>query len=155
MIRELINKLSVLLSERHAPSRRQHCAPIKVWFDPDKDTEQAHELARAACVHGETTDFSPNGVGFIVPVIRVKEKYLAGQDLVLNGEIDLPGGKVYLRMKGRRYEKVGIHISIERFEIGAEIISITGSDKEIYDKFLRTRSRRPRGAAQPAGVRLG
>jgi len=124
-----------------------------VWFDPEQDTERAHELARAACVQGETIDLSPNGVSFSVPVIRVKEKYLAGQHRTINAEIDLPDGKVFLRLIGRRYEKVEIHISVERFEIGAQVVEISGQDKEMYETFLRTRSSQPRGAALP--VRIG
>jgi len=103
---------------------------------------------------GETTDISDHGIGFIVPVIRVQEKYLAGQERVVNAEVDLPQGKVYFRMIGRRYERVGIHLSAERFEIGAEIISISGPDKEIWETVVRSGSRRLGGAAQPVGIGL-
>src|SRR6478609_8754722 len=115
MLRELINKLSRSVSEQMVPPRRPYAAPLKVWFDPDVTRERAEEAARAAYILGETVDLSSNGIGFNVPFIRVKEKYLVNQDRVLNVEIDLPGGKVYLRMLGRRYEKVGIHSSQERF----------------------------------------
>ena len=35
------------------------------------------------------------------------------------------------------YEKVGMHISTERFLVGAHILSLTGADKENYDTYLR------------------
>ena len=147
MIRELITKLNRSLSERMVSSRRHHIAPIKIWFDPDMNTERAHEVARAACVVGETVDISRTGIAFLVPSIRVKEKYLAGHDRSLNVEIDLPSGKVYMRVIGRRYEKVGIHLSAERFLVGAHILSLTGTDKEVYEAYLRNGKRRVKRVA--------
>lgn len=122
MIRELINKFSRSLSEKMVSSRRNHTAPIKIWFDPDIKNERQLEIARAACMLGETADMSRTGIGFIVSSIRLKEKYLVNQDRPLNVEIDLPNGKVLMRVMGRRYEKVGQHLSTERFLVGAHII---------------------------------
>ncbi len=154
MLRELITKLNRSLSERMVSLRRTHNAPIKVWFDPEINSELGLEKARAACILGETADISRTGVGFLVPSIRVKEKYLVGHDRVLNIEIDLPTGKVYMRAMGRRYEKVGIHVSAERFLVGAHILSLEGPDKENYETFLRLGNRRLNGAARSVEVRL-
>jgi hypothetical protein len=128
-------------------ARRRHTAPIKVWFDADVNSERAQEMARSACILGETVDISRTGVGFLVPSIRVKEKYLVGQDRNLNIEIDLPTGKVYMRAIGRRYEKVGIHVSTERFFVGAHILDLTGTDKENYETFLKNGNRRLKNPA--------
>src|SRR5262245_29192719 len=131
MIRELITRFNRSLSERMVSARRRHKAPIKVWFDAEMNTERSREQARAACVLGETIDISRTGVGFLVPSIRIKEKYLVGQERQLNVEVDLPNGKVYMRVLGKRYEKVGVHISTERFLVGAHIISLEGGDREV------------------------
>lgn len=147
MIRELITKLNRSLSERMVSSRRRHTAPIKVWFEPDLKTDKAHEEAHAACIYGETSDISRTGIAFIVPSIRIKEKYLVGQQRNLNIEIDLPTGKVHMTAIGCRYEKVGIHMSAERFFVGAQILSLSGTDKENYETFLQNGSRPARGAA--------
>jgi hypothetical protein len=138
MLRELINKLSRSVSEQMVPSRRPYAAPLKVWFDPDVQSERAMDAARAACIMGETVDMSSSGIGFNVPFIRLKEKYLVNQDRVLNVEIDLPGGRVFMRVLGRRYEKVGMHSSVERFVVGASIESISEADKDLFETFLRT-----------------
>src|SRR6266404_9262501 len=142
MIRELITRLNRSLSERMISSRRGHKAPLKVWFDPEMNTELSRERARAACILGETVDISRTGIAFLVPSIRVKEKYLVGHERNLNIEIDLPTGKVHLTAVGRRYEKVGVHISTERFLVGAHILNLTGVDKENYETFLRNGNRR-------------
>jgi len=153
MIRELITRFNRSLSERMVSARRRHTAPIKVWFDADVNSERAQELARTACILGETVDISRSGVGFLVPSIRLKEKYLVGQERNLNIEIDLPTGKVQLRAIGRRYEKVGIHISTERFLVGAEIRNLEGPDKENYETFLKNGNRRLKTA--PRELELG
>lgn len=155
MIRELITKFNRSLSERMVSSRRRHTAPIKVWFDPEMNTERAREQARAACILGETVDISRTGIGFLVPMIRLKEKYLVGHERKLNVEIDLPTGKVYMRVVGRRYEKVGIHTSLERFLVGADIIQLAGTDKENYETFLTTGNRGQKTRAATAGLELG
>ena len=155
MIRELISRFNRSLSEQMVSARRSHTAPIKIWFDPDMSTERAREAAMNACILGETVDMSRTGIGFLVPAIRVKEKYLVGHLRPLNIEIDLPGGKIFLRALGRRYEKVGQHISTERFLVGAEITDLDGQNKEIYDAFLRRGQRVPKGTpATSLGVSL-
>ena len=148
MIRELISKLNRSWSDRSIAPRRRHAAVMKVWFDPDTNSELAHQAARAACIFGETVDISRTGVGFLVPAIRLKEKYLVGHERNLNIEIDLPTGKVYLKAIGRRYEKVGLHISTERFLVGAHITALDGANKENYEAFLKRGNRGTRAAAQ-------
>lgn len=152
MLRELINKFNSSLSERMVSSRRRHKASMKVWFDPEINSERALEAARAACIFGETVDISRTGIAFLVPSIRVKEKYLVGHQRDLNVEIDLPTGKVFMRVIGKRYEKVGIHISSERFLVGAHIIGLSGQDRENYEAFLRNGTRRAKNPA--AGFEL-
>lgn len=146
MIRELITRFNRSLSERMVSSRRRHKAPMKVWFEPEMNTDRARDEALAACICGETADISRTGIGFIVPSIRIKEKYLVGQQRNLNIEIDLPSGKIFMRAVGCRYEKVGIHLSAERFFVGAQILHLTGVDKERYDAFLQNGNRPARGA---------
>lgn len=141
MIRELISRFSRSLSGRTVSARRHHKAPVRVWFDPEANNDRARDAARAAYILGETVDISRSGIGFTVASIRLKEKYLVNQDRPLNVEIDLPNGKVCMRAIGRRYEKVGANVSTEQFLVGATILSLTGTDKEIYEAFLRKGTR--------------
>ncbi|MBK8465232.1 MAG: PilZ domain-containing protein [Chloracidobacterium sp.] len=147
MIRELITRFNRSLSERMVSSRRRHKAPMKVWFEPEVNTDQARDEALSACICGEIADISRTGIGFIVPSIRIKEKYLVGQQRNLNIEIELPTGKIFMRAVGCRYEKVGVHLSAERFFVGAQILNLTGVDKENYETFLQNGNRPARGAA--------
>ncbi len=153
MIRELITKINRAMSERMVAPRRKHSAPVRLWFDADIQSERALEAARADCIIGETIDFSRSGISFLVPSIRRKEKYLVGQERKINVEIDLPTGKVYMRVLGKRYKKVGIHISTEKFLVGAAISSLEGADKDTYETFVVNGHRGAKGTAH--GFELG
>jgi hypothetical protein len=134
MIRELVSRFSSTIAERRASVRKKLNIPVKVCFSPEK------QGLRSSCdelfLSGETTDISETGIGFVVSSIRIKEKYLVGQDRVLNVELDLSGTKVRMKVRGVRYEKVGIHISTEKYLVGAHIESIDEADKQAYAEFL-------------------
>ncbi|MEQ1605922.1 MAG: hypothetical protein ABL999_13745 [Pyrinomonadaceae bacterium] len=147
MLRKLISRFNRSLSESMVSSRRRHTAPVKIWFEPEINSERARELARASCVLGETYDISRSGISFIVPSIRVKEKYLVGHERPLHVEIDLPTGEIEMIVMGKRYEKVGVHISTERFLVGAHILKLKGGDKEAYETFVKRGHRGTRRAA--------
>lgn len=136
MIREIISKLHGLLAERSHATRRKFEAPVKIWFDLTPGVFHASSSAKGSFMTGETIDLSGTGIGFVVSAIRIKENYLVGQDRELNVELDLPGGKVLMKVIGRRYEKVGMHISTEKYAIGAEIVDMKKADRAAYDHFL-------------------
>ena len=45
MFRKLISKFNSSLSESMVSSRRRHTAPVKIWFEPEINSERARELA--------------------------------------------------------------------------------------------------------------
>ncbi|MBP6003391.1 MAG: hypothetical protein KA746_08170 [Pyrinomonadaceae bacterium] len=146
MIRKLVAKLNRRLSEKMVSARRRYTAPVKVWFDPDINSERNRIAAMNACLLCETVDMSRSGIAFLSTSIRVNEKYLVGHERRLNIEIDLPNGKIRLTALGKRYEKVGLHQSTERFLIGAHITGFEPGHEEAYLHFLK-HGRRARKAA--------
>ncbi|MBA2378360.1 MAG: hypothetical protein H0V76_02150 [Blastocatellia bacterium] len=152
MIRELVTKIRGALAERSHSTRKQINAPIKIAFEPEYKTGRLTNPQQLS-IAGETYDLSGTGIGFIVSAIRVRENYLVGQDRILNAELDLAGSKVKMKIIGRRYEKVGIHLSTERYMIGAEIVEISKNDREVYEHFLRYGSGRKRSTAP--GLEMG
>lgn len=152
MIRKLISRFNRSVSERLVSSRRRYAAPLRVWFEPEINSPHHQEIAKNAAIHGETVDLSRTGVAFLVSSIRVNEKYLVGQDRKLNIEIDLPSGKVNMQLFGRRYEKVGLHVSMEKFLVGAHIVRIDSESNAVYDHFLRNGTR---GFKPSVGLELG
>jgi hypothetical protein len=97
---------------------------------------------------GETYDMSGSGIAFVVSSIRVMENYLVGQERVLLAELDLPGGKVKMKVLGRRYEQVGVHLSTEKYLVGAEIVHISAREREAYEHFLKFGRTTPKATAQ-------
>jgi hypothetical protein len=147
MIRELVTKLSGMM-ERNSHSIRKKCdAPIRVSFEPVRTTGNLHTTMEGLSISGEAADLSKTGLAFIVPSIRVKEFYLVGQDRRLNVELDLPEGKVKMTVLGRRYIKIGQHLSDERFLVGAEIVDMKRESRQIYDEFLRFGVNRAKSAS--------
>ena len=136
MLRELVSRFSSTIAERRASVRKKFNIPVKVFFAPDKDGVKQTRSWDDAFLSGETTDVSQTGIGFAVAAIRIMDRYLVGQERLLNVELDLSGTKVHMQVRGKRYEKVGIHLSEEKYLVGAEIVSVDEADKHAYEHFL-------------------
>lgn len=138
MLRELISKFNRSLSRRLVDARRSQSSAIRIWFDPDPHTSQTPESVRATALLGETIDLSRSGVGFMVNAIRINEKYIAGHSAEkINVEIDLPSGRVYMQLIGKRYERTNRRQGEESFFVGAAISRIDPESIAAYDHFLR------------------
>jgi hypothetical protein len=146
MIRKLISRFNKSITERVVSPRKKYEVPIKIWFEPEKNTAILKMPGENLVILGETKDMSRSGIGFIVSAIRIRENYLVGQERILNAEMDLPGGKVQMQIVGTRYEQVGQHISTARYLVGARITQMTKEDREAYEYFLRHGDKRKKGS---------
>ncbi len=146
MIRKLISRFNKSITERVVSPRKKYEVPIKIWFEPDKNTGRLTMPAENLVILGETKDMSRSGIGFIVSAIRIRENYLVGAERTLNAELDLPGGKVQMQIIGSRYEQVGEHISTARYLVGAKITQMSKEDRETYEYFLRHGDKRKKGS---------
>lgn len=152
MLRELASKFSVSWIERRASVRKKFSLPVKACFAPEKNPHNV--TATAPCegdfLSGETLDISESGIAFVVSSIRIREKYLVGQERVLNVELDLAGKKIAMKVLGKRYERVGIHASTERYLVGAAIVEMSQDDRTKYEYFLRNGKKLLKTAGIPA-----
>jgi hypothetical protein len=137
MIRKLIAKFNRSMAERVVSIRHKRAVPIKLSFEPHGSTGRLDAPPKFVFITGETTDLSSSGVAFVISSIRVKEIYLVGEGRVLNAELDLPNGKISMKIVGQRYEQVGEHISTARYLVGASIIDMSDENREAYNDFLR------------------
>lgn len=126
---------------------------MRVWFEPEINSPHNQEIAKNMAMPGETVDLSRTGIAFLVSSIRDKERYLVGQERKLNVEIDLPSGKVTMQVVGRRYEKVGVHLSMEKFLVGAQIVRLESESNAAFDHFLRNGAGRRKST--PGSLELG
>ncbi len=123
--------------QRRASVRNNFQLPVKVCFAPEKNPHNITTPGEELFLSGETVDLSETGIGFVVASIRIKEKYLVGQERILNVELELAGKKIHMKVMGKRYERVGIHASTERYLVGAAITDMSPEDRQKYDYFLR------------------
>lgn len=124
------------MAERVASIRYKREVPIKLSLAP-VGTGDLNAAPTLLYITGETKDLSHSGIAFVVPSVRIKENYLVGEGRVLNAELDLPNGKIMLKIVGQRYERVGEQISTARYLIGASIKDMTDENREAYEDFLR------------------
>lgn len=136
-IRQIVSNLRGQISNRMSSSRRDLQVPISVSFEPESTTGRLNARREIFSIRGETKDLSASGVAFLVDSIRLKEHYLVGENRILDAELDLPNGKVKIKLIGQRYEQIGQHLSINKYLIGAIIKSMTPMDREIYDEYLK------------------
>ena len=150
MLRELVSRFSVTWIERRASVRKKYSVPVKVCFAPESNPHNVKGSCDDSFLSGETIDLSESGIGFVVSSIRIKEKYLVGQERILNVELDLAGKKVRMQVLGKRYERVGIHASTERYLVGAAITDMSLDDRQKYELFLKNGKKLLKTATVPA-----
>lgn len=137
MIRKLVSRFNKSVTKQIVAARREFHIPIKISITPDFNTGRLNMPVTEYSIRGKTQDLSKTGISFIVSAIRIKEYYLVGQNRPLSVEIDLPNGKVHMQMVGVRYEQINIHSSVSEFLIGAKIVKMANTDREVYEDFLR------------------
>ena len=150
MLRELVSRFSVSLIERRASLRKSFQVPVKVCFAPEQNPHNLTTSCEELFLSGETVDISESGIAFIVSTIRIKEKYLVGQERILNVELDLAGKKIRMQVLGKRYERVGIHASTEKYLIGAAISGMSDDDRQRYEYFLQNGKKLMKATGVPA-----
>src|SRR5215213_3256596 len=150
MLRELVSKFSVSWIERRASVRKKFEVPVKVCFAPEKNPHNFTTSCDELFLSGETVDLSESGIAFVVSSIRIKEKYLVGQERILKVELDLAGKRISMCVLGKRYERVGIHASPERYLVGAEITDMSPDDRQKYDFFLKNGKKLLKTSGVPA-----
>ncbi|MEO8072904.1 MAG: PilZ domain-containing protein [Acidobacteriota bacterium] len=152
MIREFFAQFNKTLAKRVVSSRYSYQVPIKLTFEQENKTGRLKMPKIPLYINGETKDLSQSGIGFMVSSIRLQENYLVGEDRVLNAELDLPNGKISMKVVGRRYEQLGEPTSSGKFLIGAKILEMSDEHKEFYEHFLINGGKLTQGKVLKFGV---
>ena len=63
MIRKLVSKFNKSITERVVSPRKNYEIPIKIWFEPDRNTGRLQFPAENFVITGETRDMSRSGIG--------------------------------------------------------------------------------------------
>jgi hypothetical protein len=132
LIRNFASQLTGFVMSRLTAPRKKLCVPVSISLEPEK-----YSNAKTLFLKGETKDLSKSGVAIIVPSIRLREKYLVGENRTLYAQLDLPNGKINVELVGCRYEQQGIHDSVASYLIGARILNISDNDRMLYEEYLQ------------------
>jgi hypothetical protein len=147
MIGTFVRNMNESVRNFLSSSRQDFSFPITVSVEPDGQSGSLRRRETGRLVakeepkkfSGETKEFSNEGIAFIVPFIRLGGSYLAGEGRTLNLIVTLPNGNVAMQVVGQRYEQVGTHSSVPKYVVGAKIVHMTSSNRNLYNNYLRTR----------------
>jgi hypothetical protein len=132
--RRIVSRLRRYIGNR----RRTKRARVRLSFtlslaDPRTSSNGSRRLPS---LEGHTLDVSTDGVGLLVPAIRIGEHYLVGNERKLHLKLDLPDGLIELNVVPVRYESLEEDASDSGYVIGARIIEISDSDRIRLDQFV-------------------
>lgn len=149
LIRQLVEKLHCLITDRRSSPRYKHCVPITVTLPPEKNpTANLIEPREALRTSGITKDLSEAGIAFYVSSIRLNEHYLVGEERPLIAKLTLPEGEVTMKIVGVRYERESGNFIELKYLIGARISEMAPAERALYRQFLQRTSDRANNTIQ-------
>lgn len=131
-------KLRTLVGRiREFAGDRRHMARYRVRLDVTvaPATPMKANGRRQASLRGYTRDISANGLGLIMPAIRIGDRYLAGENCRLAITLELPEGPIELAATSARYEPLEDPSEVG-FLIGTRITSISDAHRKLFLSYL-------------------
>ena len=135
MLREIATRFTRVIAERRVAPRKKVSVAVRVRLAPGSGVGHV-KASEKITLSGATKDISLCGIGMILSSIRINETYLVGGDQPLIVEMDIHDRTVIMKVIGKRYEEIGVHLSVKRFLVGAEIIEMGPTDRVAYEYFL-------------------
>src|SRR5687767_13984110 len=100
LLRTLVGRIREFAGDRrHKPRFR-----VRLEFTVTVATPTKANGRRPALLQGYTRDISSDGLGLIVPAIRIGDRYPAGENSLLTVALELPGGPIQVTVTSARYE---------------------------------------------------
>jgi hypothetical protein len=126
-------------SPRHQAKLQAHLLFSVLLMDTKTGGEEGAPPQNLNLV-GQTRDISATGLGLVIPVEQIDEKYLTGEESVLQVELYLPTGPIEIRARPVRCERLSetgeTSIFPEGYLIGAQITEV--SDPDRFIEYLKT-----------------
>jgi hypothetical protein len=130
-LRKIASRLRELVADRRRLPRYRVSLPVSVSL------LDAEASAEPALVQGRTRDVSSDGIGVILPNIRVGGRYLVGDSVTLRVTLKLPEG--YARLYGTpvRYEKLDAAGTDKGFLIGIRLTETSERDHVLLANYIK------------------
>lgn len=135
LLRTLVSRIREFAGDRRHMQR--HRLRLEVTVTPATPTKANGR--RPASLQGYTRDISANGLGLIMPAIRIGDRYLAGENCRLAISLELPEGPIQLIAASERYEPLEEPVEIG-FLIGVRITSISDEDRKLLLAYIHDNS---------------
>jgi hypothetical protein len=135
LMRSMVARMRVYFGNRRRARRYRRSLDFSVSiFDPKLSREQ---LEHALYLEGTTSDLSLSGLGLIVPAVRINDRYLTAPDQMLHLMLELPSGRVEMRVAPVRYEQLEREGAASGYLIGAQIAGMSDDDRALFADYLR------------------
>lgn len=135
LVRSIAGRLRALVSNRrHA---RRYRARVEATVALVAPTLAGQPLTPPLACH--TCDVSATGLGLVVPVVRVGERYLTGEGRLLRVTLELPSGPLTLHAAPVRYER--LEEPEQGYVIGAHFTPLEDDARARLTEFLKTLAR--------------
>lgn len=131
----MVARMRVYIGNRRRARRYRRSVHFSVSiFDAKLSREQ---LEHAPYLEGDTSDLSESGLGLIVPAIRINDRYLTATDQTLHLLLELPSGRVEMRVAPVRYEQLERAGAASGYLIGVRIAGMSDDDRARFADYLR------------------
>lgn len=91
---------------------------------------------KSQTIEGHTLDISSDGVGLILPAIRIGDHYLAGENHPLLVRLELPARTIEIYTVAVRYDSLADEGQGAGYIVGARITKLGQEDRARYVEFL-------------------
>ncbi len=135
LMREIANRLREYVGNRRRETR--HKTRLVVAVSLLDSRPRAHPSA----LEGHTRDLSANGLSFILPAIRIADRYLTGAEHTLRITLQLPLGPVQLYATPARYERLDAgegDTTPAGYLLGVHIKEMSDAHRSLYVEYLET-----------------
>ena len=130
-LRTLVGRIREFAGDRRHMARYR--VRLEVTVSPATPTKANGR--RTSSLRGYTRDISADGLGLIMPAIRIGDRYLAGANCRLAITLELPEGPIEFSAKSERYEPLDEPAEVG-FLIGARITSMSDAARKLFVAFL-------------------
>lgn len=131
-LRRIASRVRELVADRRRSPRHRVSLPVSVSL------LDAEASAEPALVQGHTRDVSEDGVGVILPNVRVGGRYLVGDAVTLRVTLKLPEG--YARLYGTpvRHEKLDSNGPETGFLVGIRLTDTDERDHALLVEYMNS-----------------
>jgi len=131
----MVARMRVVIGNRRRARRYRVSVHFSVSiFDAKLSREQ---LEHAPYLEGDTSDLSASGLGLLVPTVRINDRYLTATGETLHLLLELPAGRIEMRVAPVRYEQIEREGASAGYLIGVHIAEMGDDDRARFEEYLR------------------